>query len=87
MAAGATRDEAAAAVGITRSMLEARLRDQLADVRVGQGRRGRKRGPSVDPTEQEIRQRAAMLRRSWPPDRWGIREPDWHDNEGRYGAV
>jgi hypothetical protein len=86
MAAGATRDEAAAAAGITRSLLEARLLDQLKDLRVGQGRRGRKRGPSVDPTPAEIRQRAALLRRSWTPDRWGIREPDPHDTDGRYSG-
>ncbi len=65
---GWTRDEAAAEVGITRSTLEARLRDQLADVRVGQGRRERKRRTYVDPTPEEIEQRAAEIRAAWTDD-------------------
>jgi hypothetical protein len=83
MAAGSTRDEAARAAGISRSMLEQRLRDQLKDLRVGRGRRERGR-VYVDPTPEEIRLRAAMVRRTWTPDRWGIREPDPNDGDGRY---
>lgn len=81
-----TRCEAAAEIGVTRQMLDTRLRDQLADVRVGRGRRERRRPPAADPTPEEIRVRCALLRRSWPADRWGIREPDPHDHEGRYGG-
>lgn len=62
--AGATRDEAAAEVGITRSLLDTRLRDQLRDLRVGRGRRER-RQPVADPTPEEIAARAAEVRRSW----------------------
>lgn len=65
---GATRDEAAAAAGISRSLLEQRLRDQLADLRVGQGRRERKRRTYVDPTPEEIEQRAAEIRAAWTDD-------------------
>lgn len=65
---GFTRDEAAAEVGITRSTLDARLRDQLADLRVGQGRRERKRRTYVDPTPEEIEQRAAEIRAAWTED-------------------
>lgn len=79
-----TRCEAAAEIGITRQLLDTRLRDQLADVRVGRGRRERRRA-MTDPTPEEIRLRAALVRRSWTPDRWGVREPDPLDAEGRYG--
>lgn len=65
--AGMTRDEAAAAAGISRSRLDTRLRDQLADLRVGQGRRERRRG-YVDPTPEEIEQRAAEVRARWTDD-------------------
>lgn len=65
---GFTRDEAAAVVGITRSTLEARLRDQLADIRVGQGRRERKRRTQADPTPEEIAHRAAEIRAAWTDD-------------------
>ena len=81
--AGMTRDEAAASIGITRSMLDTRLRDQLKDLRVGRGRRERPRA-SIDPTPEEIRLRSALVRRTWTPDRWGIREPDMPDGDGRY---
>ena len=63
-AAGATRDEAAAAAGITRSRLDTRLRDQLADVRVGQGRRERRR-EYVYPTPEEIEQRKLEVQARW----------------------
>lgn len=73
---GATRDEAAAAVGITRRFLDTRLRDQLADLRVGQGRQRRFRQlvDCVDPTAAEIAARAAEVRATWTEqeleDRW-----------------
>ena len=84
--AGMTRDQAAAAVGLTRQFVDTRLRDQLRDVRVGRGRREKRREPTVDPTPEQIRIRAAMLRRSWSEDRWGIRPPDARDEAGRYGG-
>lgn len=68
LAAGATQAQAAAAVGITRRRLGERLRDQLADVRVGRGRGG---GPGkfCDLEEAEIYARAAALRETWTPER------------------
>lgn len=84
--AGATRDEAAALVGIRRRLLDTRLRDQLADVRVGQGRqrRGRQRGPGgrlledwPHLTEQEIEQRKAQVRASWTE---ATRQERWNAN-------
>jgi hypothetical protein len=86
MAAGATRDEAARAVGITRSLLEARLLDQLRDLRVGQGRRGQRRPPAADPTPEQIAARTAAIRAGWTDDRWGLYEPDPHDTDGRYSG-
>lgn len=71
---GATRDEAAALVGITRRRLDTRLADQLADLRVGQGRqargvrgRRRKRRPEdwSDITPEMIRERCAAIRSLW----------------------
>lgn len=84
--AGATRDEAAALVGIRRRLLDTRLRDQLADVRVGQGRQrlGRKRGPGgrlledwPELTDQEIEQRKAQVRASWTE---AVRQERWNRN-------
>lgn len=67
LAAGATRDEAAFAAGITRRLLDTRLRDQLADVRVGQGRRGlTPRGE--DPTPEEIARTTEIIRSRWNED-------------------
>jgi hypothetical protein len=72
--AGATRDEAAAEVGITRRHLDTRMMDQLRDLRVGQGRQraGRKRGPGgrlledwPELTPEELAARAAEVRESW----------------------
>ncbi len=65
LTAGATRDEAAALVGITRSRLDTRLRDQLADLRVGQGRRELDRSVQPDPTPAEIAERSAEVRAMW----------------------
>lgn len=73
-AAGATRDEAARAAGVSVGRIRQRLADQLADLpRPGRGAAGKRR--ASPPTEQEIHERAAMLRRSWPPDRWLGHEP------------
>jgi len=63
--AGATRDETAALVGITRRRLDTRLRDQLADLRVGQGRRELDRSVRPDPTPAEIAERSAEVRAMW----------------------
>lgn len=70
LASGLTRDEAAAAAEISRSRLEQRLRDQLADVRVGRGRRERRRTPQPELTPDEIAYRAHLVRSRWPAERW-----------------
>ena len=57
-ARGATSAEAAFVAGVTVSVIYARLRDQIADVRRGQGRGGR-RGKPIDPTPEEIAERRA----------------------------
>jgi hypothetical protein len=75
LAAGYTQDEAAAEVGITRSTPDARLRDQLADLRVGQGRRERRRAPQPELTPDEIAWRAHLVRSRWPAERWLRPEP------------
>lgn len=62
---GSTREEAARLVGISRSLLDTRLRDQLADVRVGRGRRGRQDGGDWDIDEAEIYRRAAEIQARW----------------------
>jgi hypothetical protein len=54
-AKGSTRDEVAFLLGVSRSILEGRMKDQLRDVRTGQGRHSYRR--RVDPTEEEIQQR------------------------------
>jgi len=64
LVSGATRVEAAAAAGITRQLLDTRLRDQLADVRVGQGRREQRR-VYVDPTPEEIEKRKLEVQALW----------------------
>ena len=73
--AGATRDEVAHVIGVSRSILEARLRDQLRDCRSGQGRGGGRRPPSGDPSPIEIRAATAVIRASWPDERWIPAEP------------
>lgn len=57
-ARGATSAEAAFLAGVCMSTIYARLRDQIKDLRRGQGRGGR-RGGAVDPTPEEIAQRRA----------------------------
>jgi hypothetical protein len=68
LAAGGTRDQAAAAAGIRRSLLDRHLRHggQLAGLRGG--RRWRPR--AADPTPAEIAVRAAEVRSRWPLERW-----------------
>jgi hypothetical protein len=65
---GYTRDQAAEMAGITRRRLDTRLRDQLRDVRVGQGRRERERRYDDDPTPEQIAERAAAIRAEWTPE-------------------
>ena len=69
-AAGSTRDAVAQLLGIGRSTLDARLRDQLRDIRTGQGKHGGRRPAAADPTEEEIRMACAALRETWTADRW-----------------
>lgn len=77
LSAGATRDEAAAAAGITRSRIDTRMRDQLADLRVGRGRRERHRQKGgAFPTPEEIRMATAMIRAGWSEERWIRGAPD-----------
>jgi hypothetical protein len=59
-AKGATSAEAAFLACITVSVLQARLRDQIADLRRGRGNGGR-RGAAVDPTPEEIDARRAEV--------------------------
>jgi len=61
IARGLTQDEAAWLAGVSRRLLVTRLQDQLADVRIGQGR-GKKRRGEVDPTEEEIEAMKAAIR-------------------------
>ena len=68
LARGATREQVARLVGITRSQLDTRLRDQLADVRVGQGRRGRQDGGEWEIDVAEIYRRAAKIQEAWSED-------------------
>lgn len=55
-ARGATSAEAAFLACVTVSVLQARLRDQISDLRRGRGNGGR-RGAAVDPTPEELEQR------------------------------
>ncbi len=68
-AEGASRAEIAATLGISIDTLRAREADQLADLPrrsrwLNSGRRGEL------PDEEEIRVRCAMLRQSWPAERY-----------------
>lgn len=71
IARGLTQDEAAWLAGVSRRLLVTRLDDQLADVRIGQGR-GKKRRAEVDPTEEEIEAMKVSIRErnghTPPPD-------------------
>jgi hypothetical protein len=68
-ARGLSRDDVARLIGITRSTLEARLRDQLRDCRPGRGRGGH-RPPTADPSPAEIAAMTAEIRAGWPESRW-----------------
>lgn len=59
-ARGATSAEAAFLAATTVSIIQARLRDQIRDLRRGRGRGGR-RGKAVDPTPEEIEERKAEV--------------------------
>lgn len=61
IARGLTQEEAAWLAGISRRLLQTRLVDQLADVRIGRGR-GKKRRSDSDPTEEEIAAMTAAIR-------------------------
>lgn len=61
---GMTRDDVAEAIGVTSRRLTERLRDQLADVRVGQGGSGLK-GRQADPSPEEISAMTAAIRERW----------------------
>ena len=84
---GATRDAAAEAVGITRSQLDTRLRDQLVGCRVGRGRREAVRGRSINPTREEILYRCALVRSTWTAAEWGLREPRFGPAGRHVGGV
>jgi hypothetical protein len=91
VADGATRDEIAAAIGVTPWVIENRLRDQLVGVKL---KAGRPKGDEawIEPTGEEeeasrsslnlapwVAARAAELRATWTPARWdraeGARKP------------
>lgn len=66
---GASRGEIATALGVSLDTLRAREADQLSDLpprsrTLNSGRRGEL------PDEDEIRVRCAMLRRTWPAERY-----------------
>ena len=89
-AAGGTWMDAAGAAGIGVRLLRARLKDQLADLpRRGRGTGGgrRRKSEEVDLCHEEIRLRAAWIRRSWGPDRYGIQEPDSPDDPRQFGRT
>jgi hypothetical protein len=73
-ARGATSAEAAFLAGVTVSVIQARLRDQIRDIRKGRGKGGR-RGKAVDPTPEEIAERRAECDRR----RLLIMQPKFHD--------
>lgn len=88
-AEGLTRTEAALAAGITRQFLDTRLRDQLRDLRVGQGRRGRKRRRRLaDLTLDELLDAIAAVRARWSPtDELNHRVSTWDHYEGRWDGL
>jgi hypothetical protein len=75
-ARGATSAEAAFVAGVTVSVIYARLRDQIKDLRRGQGRGGR-RGEAVDPTPEEI----AIRRAECDQRRLLLMRPKFYDPE------
>lgn len=85
IAAGATWAEAALAAGVAYRRIQERKRDQLRDLRTGQGKRGGRGRAVRDPTPEEIAIATAALRRRWTPDRWGVHEPDTLTDSTRHG--
>ncbi len=89
-AAGLTRTEAAWAAGVPRRQLDARLRDQLRDLRVGQGKRGRmpRRRRLAELTPEQLLEAIADVRSRWSPtDELAHRVSTWHVYEGRWDGV
>ena len=79
--------EIAAEIDVGVWVLKARFEDQLQDLaKRGQGWRPRARPPESyrDPTPDEIRVRAAEVRRSWGPERY---LPGYVPEDRRYGRA
>jgi hypothetical protein len=86
--AGLTRTEAAVHAGITRQLLDTRLRDQLADLRPGRGKRRGKRVRSLDPTPDELLWLIAEARARWTPAiEESRRVTTWAILEGRWDGI
>jgi hypothetical protein len=73
-ARGGTSAEMAFVAGVCTSLIYARMKDQIADLRRGQGRGGR-RGGQVDPTPEEI----AIRRAECDQRRLLLMRPKFHD--------
>jgi hypothetical protein len=73
-ARGGTSSEMAFVAGVCTSLIYARMKDQIADLRRGQGRGGR-RGPPVDPTPEEI----VIRRAECDQRRLLLMRPKFHD--------
>lgn len=61
VAEGCNYAQAAFLAGVPYRLLQTRLRDQLADLRVGRGR-GSRTGIGCDPTEEEIERLKRLIR-------------------------
>lgn len=82
LADGGSWSEAAAAAGISYSILRQRRHDQFGDVAIrrGAGRKAR----HADPSPEEIALRAAEVRRRWTEAEWGLGgDPDASRRSGR----
>ncbi len=75
--AGATRDEAARAAGVSVGLIRQRLEDQLRDLpRRGRGRGGKRGRRHEDPTLEEIYgTRTAEIQARWSDEE---RDAKWH---------
>jgi hypothetical protein len=81
-----TMQEVAEAAGIAPALLRHRLRDQLADLpRRGQGAGPKGRFAELSP--EEIAQRCAEVRKTWGPERYGLREPTLAEVDARLGRT
>jgi hypothetical protein len=79
---GGSWSEAAAAAGVSYSLIRQRRHDQFADVAIrrGAGRKARR----ADPSPEEIALRAAEVRGRWTEAEWGIAgDPDASRRNGR----